>query len=464
MNSPEELFKLQLEHYRYVGSTTAKERIRKLKTLKKALEIDFRAALKEALFLDFKKPHLDTDLTEIYPVLSEIDLAIKSLRSWMQPHYVKTPLSLFGATSWVHYESKGVCLIISPWNFPVNLTFGPLVSALAAGNTVVLKPSEFTPHTSQMMQEIVDTVFEPKEVALLQGGVALSTALLKLPFHHVFFTGSPKVGKLVMKAAAENLSSITLELGGKSPTIVDASANLKRAAKRIAWAKFLNAGQICIAPDYLFIEASVKDEFLSLLQYQIERFYGSDASSSSQYCSIVNQAHHQRLVRAIDDARSKGAHLIYGGATADENRLSPTLMESVDQQAQLMSEEIFGPILPIKSFNRMQEVIDFINRDHRPLALYIYSKKKEVIKKVIQQTRAGSSCINNSIIQYSNHHLPFGGVNNSGIGKSHGIYGFQSFSNARSMMRQYTLGPIDFVMPPYTKLKEKMIQWTVKWL
>jgi len=329
---------------------------------------------------------------------------------------------------------------------------------------VGLKPSEFTPHTSQVMQEIVDTVFEPKEVALLQGGVALSTALLKLPFHHVFFTGSPKVGKLVMKAAAENLSSITLELGGKSPTIVDASANLKRAAKRIAWAKFLNAGQICIAPDYLFIEASVKDEFLSLLQYQIERFYGSDASSSSQYCSIVNQAHHQRLVRAIDDARSKGAHLIYGGATADENRLSPTLMESVDQQAQLMSEEIFGPILPIKSFNRMQEVIDFINRDHRPLALYIYSKKKEVIKKVIQQTRAGSSCINNSIIQYSNHHLPFGGVNNSGIGKSHGIYGFQSFSNARSMMRQYTLGPIDFVMPPYTKLKEKMIQWTVKWL
>lgn len=464
MNPYQELFKKQLNHYSVIGATTAKERITKLKALKKALEVDYRDSIKEALYNDFKKPHLDTDLTEIYPVISEIKLAIQKLHSWMEPQPVKTPLSLFGANSWIQYQSKGVCLIISPWNFPVNLTFGPLVSAIAAGNTVILKPSEHTPHTSKLMEVIVKSIFKEEEVALVLGGVEVSTALLELPFHHIFFTGSPKVGKIVMKAASENLSSITLELGGKSPTIVDASANLKKAAKRIAWAKFLNAGQICIAPDYLFVEEKVKEPFLKHLKEQIDRFYDSNSSESSSYCRIVNQAHHQRLKGAIEHALSLGDQLVIGGETAKDNYISPTVIDSISEDSKLMQEEIFGPILPVKTYHKIEEVIQYVNKGERPLALYIYSKNNKSIKQIIAQTRAGSSCINNSIIQYSNHHLPFGGVNNSGIGSSHGFYGFKSFSSERSLMRQYGWGPLDFIMPPYNKFKKKLVAITLKWL
>ncbi len=347
MNPYQELFNKQLNHYSVIGATTAKERITKLKTLKKALEVDYRDSIKEALYNDFKKPHLDTDLTEIYPVISEIKLAIQKLHSWMELQPVKTPLSLFGASSWIHYQSKGVCLIISPWNFPVNLTFGPLVSAIAAGNTVVLKPSEHTPNTSKLMEQIVKSIFKEEEVAVVLGGIEVSTALLELPFHHIFFTGSPKVGKIVMKAASENLSSVTLELGGKSPTIVDASANLKKAAKRIAWAKFLNAGQICIAPDYLFIEERVKEPFLKLLKEQIDRFYDSNSSESSSYCRIVNEVHHQRLKGAIEHALSLGDQLVIGGESTNDNYISPTVIYSLSEESKLMQEEIFGPILPV---------------------------------------------------------------------------------------------------------------------
>lgn len=464
MNPYQELFNRQLDHNSTIGATTAKERITKLKALKKALEVDYRDSIKDALYNDFKKPHLDTDLTEIYPVISEIKLAIQKLRSWMELQPVKTPLSLFGANSWIQYQSKGVCLIISPWNFPVNLTFGPLVSAIAAGNTVILKPSEHTPHTSKLMEVIVKSVFKEEEVALVLGGVEVSAALLELPFHHIFFTGSPKVGKIVMKAASENLSSVTLELGGKSPTIVDATANLKKAAKRIAWSKFLNAGQICIAPDYLFVEEKVKEPFLKLLKEQIDRFYDSNCSESSSYCRIVNEAHHQRLKGAIDHALSLGDQLVFGGETAIDNYISPTVIHSISEESKLMNEEIFGPILPVKTYQKIDEVIQYINKGERPLALYIYSKNNKSINQIIAQTRAGSSCINNSIIQYSNHHLPFGGVNNSGIGSSHGFYGFKSFSNERSVMRQYGWGPLDFIMPPYNKLKKKLVEITLKWL
>lgn len=460
MNPYQQLFDIQLEHYSTVGARTTKERIKKLKKLKIALEVEFRDDLKKALYEDFKKPSIDTDLTELYPVISEIKLAVKNLSTWMEPEKVKTPLSLFGASSWVQYQSKGVCLIVSPWNFPVNLTFGPLVSAIAAGNTVILKPSEHTPNTSAVMQSIIELVFDKKEVALVQGGEETSTALLELPFHHIFFTGSPKVGKIVMQAAAKHLSSITLELGGKSPTIVDSSANLKRAAKRIAWAKFLNAGQICIAPDYLFVKESVKDEFLNLLKQQIDVFY----HSSNDYCGIVNQAHHQRLSTAINEAIDHGAELLHGGKITEDNFISPTLIESVSEDSHLMKEEIFGPILPVKTYKDIKEVIQYINKGDRPLSLYIYSRTNKTIKKVIKETRAGSSCVNNSIIQYSNHHLPFGGVNNSGIGSSHGIYGFKTFSNARSIMRQYSFGPIDAIMPPYDKFKKKLVEFTLKWL
>lgn len=464
MNTYQELFDIQHKHYIKLGESSPQKRILKLKALKRALEVDYRSSIQEALYADFKKPHLDTDLTEIYPVISEIKLAINKLKSWMEPQAVKTPLSLFGAKSWIKYQSKGVCLIISPWNFPVNLTFGPLVSAIAAGNTVLLKPSEHTPHTSKLMGEVIESLFPREEVALVEGGVEVSSALLKLPFNHIFFTGSPRVGKIVMSAAAQNLSSVTLELGGKSPTIVDSSANLKKAAKRIAWAKFLNAGQICIAPDYLYVEESVKEAFLELLKKQIDIFFKDDCKKSSSYCRLVNQAHHQKLKDAIEDALTKGAQLIKGGNSHEDNLLEPTLIQNVSEHSKLMEEEIFGPILPIKSFQKIEEVIDYINKGERPLSLYIYSKRNKQIKRIINQTRAGSSCINNSIIQYSNHHLPFGGVNNSGIGSTHGIYGFKSFSNERSIMRQYGWGPLDFIMPPYTKMKKKLVDLTLKWL
>ncbi|MBT5585623.1 MAG: aldehyde dehydrogenase family protein [Flavobacteriaceae bacterium] len=464
MKDIQEIFKAQSQHQYTLGNSSASQRISRLNALQKAVEKTYRKDLQEALFKDFKKPVIETDLTEIHPVISEIKLIKKQLKSWMLPLRVETPFVFIGSSSYVIQEPKGVCLIISPWNFPVNLTFGPLTSAIAAGNTVIIKPSEMTPHTAAVMAEIVSAVFKPEEVSLFEGDATVAQSLLSLPFNHIFFTGSPTVGKIVMGAAAKHLSSVTLELGGKSPTIVDASANIDQAAKKIAWGKFLNNGQICVAPDYLLIEHSIKEAFIIAFIKHTKHFYSEQVSKSEDYGRIVNQKHFERLLAHLEDAKKNGGTIEMGGDfIASENYISPTLISGLTADATLLKDEIFGPILPLKTFKKIEEVIDYINAGEKPLALYLFSKKPSIIKQVLRNTRAGSTAINHSVVQYSNHHLPFGGSNNSGIGKAHGYYGFQEFSNQRSVVKQFSFSAVEMLMPPYTPLKKRLSEWTTKW-
>ena len=464
-NDYQRVFDLQNANQYNVGNSTVAQRKAKIKALQNAVEVEYRDAIREAAFKDFGKPKAEADLFEIMPVHAEAKHAIRHLKRWLNPHKVPTPLTLFGASSWIKYEPKGVCLIISPWNFPFNLTFSPLISAIAAGNTVMIKPSEMTPHCSAVMREIVGKLFDENEIALFEGGVEASTALLELPFNHIFFTGATSIGKVVMSAAAKNLTSVTLELGGKSPTIVDETADIKLTAKMIAWGKFSNNGQICIAPDYIFVHESKQAELTQALQNQLLEFYGDNPQTSESLARSVNQHHFDRVKGYVDDAIAKGAKITVGGnGNRDDNFLAPTLVENVPFDSELMKNEVFGPVLPIYSYKNLDEPIKFIQSNEKPLALYIYSKNSANINKILSNTRAGGTCINHNDIQFSNNNLPFGGSNNSGIGKSHGKFGFEDFSNARGVMKQFLPSSLQLMMPPYTDFKQKLIELTIKWL
>lgn len=459
------LFDAQLAYYHTAGTSTCRERRAKLARLARALEVTFRDEIREALRADFSKPPAETDLTEIYPVLAEIRHARRHLREWMRPKRVATPAALTGSTSRIRYESKGVCLVLSPWNYPLNLALVPLVSALAAGNCCIVKPSEHTPATSRVLQRIVAAVFDPREVALVEGGTEAATALLQLPFHHIFFTGSPRVGKIVMQAAATHLASCTLELGGKSPAYVGTSASLKTAARRIAWGKSTNAGQTCIAPDYVLVAESVREEFISELCAQWDAFYPEGAARSESLARIINQAHFHRLENALQEALDKGAQIRYGGQVRAEDRfVAPTLLENVPADCSLLQDEIFGPILPLVTVSGPEEALEFINRRERPLAMYIFSRDKRERATLQAHTRAGGNCINHTLVHYANLDLPFGGVNNSGIGKSHGYAGFLEFSNQRPVLRQYLPSASELVRPPYTRLRQRLADFTLRWL
>lgn len=459
------IFEKQKNNQYTVGNSTVKDRVRKLKALQKAVEVTFREAIWEASQKDLGKAKAETDLTEVFPVVAEAKDTIKNLSNWMSKEYVETPLALLGSSSYVKYEAKGVCLIIAPWNFPFNLTLGPLVSAIAAGNCVILKPSEHTPNSSAVMKEMISSIFEPDEVCLVEGGIETSTALLELPFNHIFFTGAPSIGKIVMTAAAKHLCSVTLELGGKSPTIIDETANVKSAANRIIWGKFANNGQICIAPDYIFVHESKKEELKTALMNGLVSFYGQNSKDSVDYSRIVNEKHHERVMSYLDDAVAKGAKIITGGnGNKAEKYLAPTLIENVDFHSELMLNEIFGPVLPILSYKNIDEVLNYIKANEKPLALYIYSSKNKNIKYIMENTRAGGTCINSNDIHFYNIHLPFGGSNNSGIGKSHGKWGFEAFSNARGVYNQVLPSALELLTPPYKPWKEWVIRFAVKWL
>ncbi len=460
----QEIYKKQYRNFHEIGQTSAKERIAKLKRLRKAITTR-RKELQDAMWKDFKKPAAEVDLSEIYTVTSDIDFAVKHLRSWMRPKPVRTPITMLGASSKVVYEPKGMALIIAPWNYPVLLVFAPLVSAIAAGNTVMVKPSEFTTATLAVIRQIIEEVFDQKEVAVVEGGIAVSQALLELKFNHIFFTGSPTVGKIVMEAAAKHLTSVTLELGGKSPVIIDETANINATVARIVWAKFINAGQTCLAPDYVLVHKDKKGAFLAALVKQLKKSYGEDASDSADYAAIVNEKHYQRLKGHLESSLDKGSKLVHGGVCkTSEKYIAPTVLEDVALDSALMQEEIFGPILPVFSYTNRNEVTDLINSKEKPLALYIYSKNKKNIEFFMANTSAGGSCINISAIHIGNPHLPFGGVNNSGIGKSNGHFGFLEFSNQRGVMRQYTPSIIQLLLPPYTHLKRRLLDFTLRWL
>lgn len=454
------IFEAQKAHQEAVAATTAAQRQEKLRRLHDTV-LRLRPAIREALHKDFRRHPTEVDLTEVYPVTNEVKHALKHLPRWMRPQKVGTPLALFGSRSYVLHEPKGQALIISPWNFPVMLSLGPLVSAVAAGNTVMLKPSEHTPHSAGVIRQIVQSVFEEREVAVIEGGVETSTALLELPFHHIFFTGAPSVGKVVMRAAAEHLASVTLELGGKSPTIVDETADIARAARRIAWAKWMNNGQVCIAPDYLLVHESRAEELVNRVSANLRKFYGDDASKSRSYARIVNDRHFSRVARLVD---TPGARVLVGGRTsAAERYVGPTILTDVPLTADVMNEEIFGPVLPVFRFQHLDEALEIIRAREKPLALYLYTQSEENAQYVLKHTRAGGTCINHSGVHFFNNDLPFGGSNHSGLGKSHGFYGFQAFSNQRGVLQQWApFSAIELMMPPYGRLKQKLVDLTIR--
>lgn len=440
-----------------------KKRLRSLRTWIKAN----RPAIQQAIFNDFRKPATEVDTTEVFPALDEIKFALDNLDQWSKPKKVDAPITMIGTRSMIMYEPKGLCLIISPWNYPFNLSIGPVVSALAAGNNVILKPSEHTPHTSELIKKMSDEIFDPNVLTVCEGGPEVSEALLKLPFDHIFFTGSPSIGKVVMKAAADNLASVTLELGGKSPTIVTSSARVKDAAQRIAMAKFINNGQTCIAPDYILVHQPMAVEFIRQLKLQVQKLFLGDEKNiqeSPHYARIVNQKHFDRLNTLLKDAIDKGATLELSGPVEQSERfIHPMILSNVPMDTLVMEEEIFGPILPILTYQNFDEVINMINKRPKPLALYFFGNDKRELQRVKQQTSSGSICINDCAIQFLHHNLPFGGVNNSGIGKSHGYYGFLAFSNEKPVVRQRN-GFTSFLLfyPPYTRGVQGLINWLLK--
>ncbi|HEX3473983.1 MAG TPA: aldehyde dehydrogenase family protein [Kofleriaceae bacterium] len=463
--SIEQLFRVQRANQAAVKRTTADERIAKLKRLRAAI-LEREGAIREAIFKDFRKSATEVDLTEIYASLVEIKDAIHSLARWMKPQHVSTPMSLFGTRSWVHHEPKGVVLIIGPWNYPFQLVIAPLVAAVAAGNCVVCKPSELTAHTSALLVELIGAVFPRDEVAVVEGGPDETQRLLALPFDHYFFTGSTRVGRIVAEAAAKHLASTTLELGGKSPAVIDDSADLARAANRLVWGKFVNGGQTCIAPDYVLVSERRQAELVKELGRSIGEMYGAteeDRRKSPDLCRIINPRNFDRLKKMLDDSVSQGAKIEIGGASdAGERFIAPTVLTNVKPDAPVMAEEIFGPILPIVTYKQLDEVPPFITARDKPLALYVFATDQHAIDSVIDNTTAGGTCINNALIHFANPHLPFGGVGPSGMGNYHGYYGFKAFSHERAVLQQGRTDMLKSVYPPYGPKVSKMIKWMFK--
>jgi aldehyde dehydrogenase (NAD+) len=446
------VFDTQRAHRWTMARTTAAERIARLERLKAAI-VARREALAEAIHADFRKPRAEVELTEVGPVLEELNHTLKHLKSWMKPTRVATPVMLSGTRSLVRYEPKGVVLILAPWNYPFALVINPLIAAVAAGNCVVLKPSEKTPHTAALLEALVRDVFEEREVALLRGGAALGDALLEQPFDHFFFTGGPRVGQKVMMAAARHLASVTLELGGKSPVIVDASADVKAAAERVMWGRFLNAGQTCIAPDYVLVHASREREFLEHARRTLASFYGETAAAQREspfFARLVDEGAFRRVRDLIDRSVAAGARVEAGGQAEPETRyLAPTLLSGVRPEMAVMEGEIFGPVLPVLTFERLEEVYSHINAGGKPLAMYVFSEDARMVQEVFERTTSGGAVVNNVLLHIANPNLPFGGVGMSGLGHYHGRYGFKTFSHERAVVVQKMPSAVSLFFPPY---------------
>ena len=388
---------------------------------------------------DFSKPQAEVDMSEIMAVLAELKHVRKNLKKWMKPISVMPTASMIGTSSKIVKEPKGVTLVVSPWNYPFNLTFGPMIWSIAAGNTVIIKPSEMTPNMSAVIADIVERAFRPEEVSLFQGEADVASYLTALPFDHIFFTGSPAVGKHVMAAAAKNLTSVTLELGGKSPVVLSRSADLEQAIERIMVGKTLNAGQICLAPDYVLVPEEQLEEVIRIATATVANMYPS-LLNNEQYTSVVNERHHTRLSSYVADAEQRGCRVIpinpaNEDFSAGTHKIPPTLVIAPENAALCMEEEIFGPLLPIIGYTDLDQVIASINAGPKPLAYYIYSQTNANIDKTLTQITSGGACVNHSLLQFLQGNLPFGGVNNSGIGRAHGHYGFKEFSHERGVVK-----------------------------
>ena len=413
----------------------------------------------QALYDDFKKPAFEAVLTETSYVIQELKDTIKNLKKWAKPKRVLPSILNFPSTDYIYKEPFGKILILSPWNYPFQLALCPLISAVAAGNQVVLKPSELTPKTSEIIAKIIAKVFDINHVKVVEGGVEVSQQLLSERWDYIFFTGSVPVGKIVAKAAAENLTPVTLELGGKSPCIIDETANLKLAAKRIVWGKFVNAGQTCIAPDYILIQKDMKSHFVTYLKEEITKAYGENPSESPDFARIVNIKNWQRLVNLIEPNK-----IIFGGQSDIKDFfIAPTLVEETSLDSPVMKEEIFGPILPILTYKNETEIDGIISNYEKPLALYIFTENQAFSKKTIEKYSFGGGCINDTMVHFSNKRLPFGGVGHSGIGAYHGSFSFDTFSHKKSIVKKANWLDLPMRYAPY-KDKLQTIKKLLKWL
>ncbi|KQS53593.1 MAG: aldehyde dehydrogenase [Flavobacterium sp.] len=413
----------------------------------------------EALHKDFGKPAFEAYLTEINVVQSDLKDTIKNIHAWAKPKKVRASILNFPSSDYIYTEPYGKTLIISPWNYPFQLAICPLIAAYAAGNSIVLKPSELTPHTSSLISKIIRETFDVKEVVAVLGDAEIAKSQLAKRWDYIFFTGSPAVGKEIAKAAAGNLTPVTLELGGKNPCIIDKNANLQIAAKRIVWGKFINAGQTCIAPDYLLIHKGVKTKFIRLLQQEIINAYGEDPKLSPDFTRIINKKHFLRLVGMIDEAKT-----ITGGIHDEESLyIAPTLIDEPSFDSAIMKDEIFGPLLPLISYENESDLEKIISKYEKPLSLYVFTDDKAFAERAIRKFSFGGGCINDTVVHFSNKRLPFGGVGNSGMGAYHGKKSYDTFSHQKAIVKKATWLDIPLRYAPYGN-KLKVIRKLLKWL
>jgi aldehyde dehydrogenase (NAD+) len=438
----QELFKSHKQFF-HSGQTRSLEfRIEALRKLKTAIQQHEKDIL-DALLADLNKSTFDAYATEIGIIHDEINFAIQNIHSWAKPQKVHSPILMWPSKSYIRKEPFGVTLIIAPWNYPFQLLLAPLVGAIGAGNTAILKPSEISVNTANVIEKLINSAFPEEYIRVVQGAVAETQSLLELPFDYIFFTGSTTVGKVVAGAAAKNLTPTTLELGGKSPAIVYSDAKLKLAAKKIAWGKFLNSGQTCIAPDYVLIQRDIRDAFIKEMAAVIHEFYGQEEASLPPCCKIINDRNFQRLAKLIDPQK-----VVYGGQTnAEKRQILPTLLADVTWDDAVMQEEIFGPILPVIIYDTIDEVINAVNNRSKPLALYLFTESDQVKNRIQTEISFGGGAINNTLLQISSHFLPFGGVGSSGIGSYHGKASFDTFTHQKSLVESSSSIDLGLIYP-----------------
>lgn len=446
MNDIEQQFNINKQFFNTHKTKDLKFRKHQLKALSKSIK-NHEQALLEALKKDLGKSKVEAYATEIGILLKSIKLARKELKNWAKTKQVETPLYLFPTKSYIKNEPYGTVLIIGPFNYTVQLVFEPLIGAIAAGNTAIVKPSELTPNATEVIEDIIQDTFEENYISVIKGGIEETQTLINLPFDYMFFTGSEKVGQIVYESAARNLVPVTLELGGKSPVIIDQTANLKVASERISFGKFTNAGQTCVAPDYILINRKVKNDFIKALRQTITEFYGENIKESPDFGRIVNKKHFNRLNELLETHKSK---IIFGGNSFEEDLyIEPTIIDNVNLQDQIMQEEIFGPILPIITYDDFDEAVQIIQSKSKPLSLYLFSEDENSTQRVIEELSFGGGAINDTLMHLANPNLPFGGIGASGIGQYHGKYSFDTFSHMKSYTFKSTRLESSIYFPPY---------------
>ena len=451
-------------HAPAMARTTADGRRERLARLARAIA-ERRGAIAHAIHRDFARPDFETEIAETQHALAEIAHARRHLKRWMKGEHAPTELLLLGTRGRIRYEPRGVVLVMAPWNYPFELLMGPLIAAIAAGNVVMVKPSEKTPHIAAVIAELVASACAPDEVACVTGGADVAGALLELPFDHIFFTGSPQIGKIVMAAAAKHLASVTLELGGKSPAIVDDRANITAAADRIVWGKFFNAGQTCIAPDYALVHRSREPAFLAAARAAVERFFGATEEARQQspdLARIVDEGHFARVRGLIERSVAAGARPVAGARFDPATRyIAPTILSGVTPDMAVMGEEIFGPVLPVLAYDSLDEAVRLIRAGGKPLAMYVFAGR-EASDRLLEETSSGATIVGNTLLHYASHTLPFGGVGMSGQGSYHGVHGFRELSHARTVLHQWEPALARFFFPPYRGRMNALARWFIR--